>query len=200
MKLIKVSSGDEKFSRLLIRQTPGGKGVWKDCKFIVNEEVEVCDCWVVCHRSGLIKNEKTVCDPDNVIYMSMEGEEAIVEEGVRDKFLDQFSKVISCDRNINHNNVCYEQVNTWWVGNVVNHINGSGHKFFPEYRLDYDSLLKFRVPKKKTKISIIVSKKNSLNGHKKRLEFLDKLLESDLRSKIDVFVALAQFMATSQNK
>ena len=54
MKIIKVSaSGGKEFAKLLLRQTPGGLGVWGDCKFVVNEPVEYCDWWVVCHGPGL---------------------------------------------------------------------------------------------------------------------------------------------------
>ena len=31
----------------LLRQTPGGRGVWGDHRFFVNEDVDACDYWVV---------------------------------------------------------------------------------------------------------------------------------------------------------
>ena len=37
----------------LLRQTPGSKGIWDNCQFFVNQDVEECDMWVV--YEGLLK-------------------------------------------------------------------------------------------------------------------------------------------------
>lgn len=65
MNIVKVSSGDKDLSKLLLRQTPGCNGIWGNCRFYVNEDIDQCDWWVVCHGSGLKKIETTICDPSH---------------------------------------------------------------------------------------------------------------------------------------
>ena len=186
MIVVKVSTGASDLSSLFLRQTPRAKGVWGDCRFIINEEIKSCDWWIVCHRSGLVNTESTYCDPNNIVYISMEGSEALAGGGTSDRFIKQFSKIISCDRNIEHSDIVHEQVNTWWVGNTVKREEG-GHEFTSEYTLDYDSLRSMSMPKKKTRISVIVSNKKNTSGHKKRLEFIKKLTKTPLGEFLDIF-------------
>lgn len=51
----------------LIRQTPGSKGEWGPCKFVVDNGVEECDWWVT--YEGVTK--KTKVPKSNVILMLM---------------------------------------------------------------------------------------------------------------------------------
>ena len=95
MIVVKVSTGASDLSSLFLRQTPGAKGVWGGCRFILNEEIKSCDWWIVCHRSGLVNTESTHCDPNNIVYISMEGSEALAGGGTSDRFIKQFSKIIS---------------------------------------------------------------------------------------------------------
>ena len=88
MKIIKVSSGKPEFNNLLLRQTSGMSGVWGDCKFILNSEIKKCDWWFVLHGSGLIKNEECLCDPNHIVYVSMEPNETMSK--VSNNFLEQF--------------------------------------------------------------------------------------------------------------
>lgn len=184
MKTIKVSAGSSEFSRLLLRQTSGGSGVWKDCKFIVNQPVERCDWWVVCHGSGLRQVESTFCDPNHIVYISMEPTESVghITEG----FLNQFSHLVLCDRNISHPNIRYANGLTWWVGMTVRHQDNC-HHFSPDYALDYDLLKAMQWPQKKNRISVIVSKKNFLDGHKRRIDFINKIKELPIGKYIDIF-------------
>ena len=100
MKIIKISSGLPENKNLLLRQTENFSGVWGDCKFFVNENIEKCDWWFVLHGSGLNKLESCICDPDHVIYVSMEPDENMSK--VSNKFLSQFSCLITCDRKVIH--------------------------------------------------------------------------------------------------
>ena len=159
MKIIKVSSGNSKFSALLLRQTPKGKGIWGDCQFLVNQDVERCDWWVICHVSGLQKKESTLCDPDHIVYISMEPSERILD--ISNDFINQFSKIVVCDRNISHRNIKYANGITWWVGINMQHNNGI-HCFSPQYSLDYDILTNMKGPLKKNKISVIYNQISNL--------------------------------------
>jgi len=184
LKVIKVSSGNPDFSRLLLRQSPGGKGIWSDCQFIVNQPVERCDWWFVLHGSGLRLAEKTLCDPDHIVYVSMEPNESVGNISIN--FLEQFSRIILCDRKIAHKNITYANGLTWWVGMNLRHQNGQ-HQFSSDFALDYDRLTSMIMPKKQNRISVILSKKNFLVGHKKRLFFIEKLKEHPIGSYIDIF-------------
>lgn len=182
---VKVSCGRPEVSELFIRQTHGRLGIWGDCQFLVNEPVENCDWWVVCHGSGLSKAESAYCDPKHLVYISMEPSENIgcIAEG----FLNQFSHLVLCDRKISHPNIKYANGITWWVGMSVLHEDGS-HQFSSSPTLDYDSLNEMVWPKRKNnRISIIISDKRFIVGHASRLDFLKRLLKYPIGDHIDVY-------------
>src|SRR3990167_1960768 len=178
--LIKVTTGRPENSGLCLRKTPSGKGFWGNNQFIVNQEVDHCDWWVVCHSSSLVMPEVTRCDPDHIVYISMEP-----AEWVPSGFHTQFSKLILCDRKVQHRDIQYANGLTWWVGISVRHENG--HHFSPDYSLDYDSLRAMPVSVKQKCMSVICSKNNSLPGHKKRLAFLKRLKAHPVSQYIDFF-------------
>lgn len=180
MKIVKVSSGNAVLSNLFLRQTPGRRGVWQDCQFVLNQPVEKSDWWFVCHNGGLRDYEETYCDPDHLVYISMEPAESSSAG-----FLNQFSKLVLCDRNINHPDVTYLNGLTWWVGINVRHENG--HHFDPHVRYDYDSFKSMNCPEKKNRISVICSSHSALPGHRKRLAFLDRLRRHPVSRHIDLF-------------
>lgn len=179
--LIKLSAGKPELSVLSLRQTSSGNGFWGNNQFIVNQDIDYCDWWFVCHSSGLIRPEVTRCDPDHIVYISMEP----AEQWVPSKFHAQFSKLILCDRNVQHRNIQYTNGLTWWVGHNVRFENG--HHFSASYSLDYDNL-KTMMPISKPKcMSVICSNNSLLPGHKKRLEFLEKLKNHPISKHIDSF-------------
>jgi hypothetical protein len=181
MKIIKVSSGSEEYSNLLLRQTVGMRGIWGDCKFLVNQKVDYCDWWVVCHFSGLLKPEETFCDPNHLIYISMEPKEYFTTE----KYLNQFSKLVLCDREIKHPNIYYRNGLTWWVGLNVEH--KILHHFSKTFKFDYDSFSTMQPPVKNKLMSIVSSKNNNFPGHGKRLAFLEKLKNHSIGKYIDIY-------------
>lgn len=181
MKIVKVSPGSAELSNLFLRQTPGRCGIWQDCQFILNQPVAKCDWWVVCHFSALKQKETTVCDPNHVIYISMEPQELFVKE----KFLKQFSKLMLCDRCIRHPDIIYRNGLTWWAGMKVRHENG--HHFDPVGAIDYDGFKAMPIPCKTKLFSVICSNNSNLPGHQKRLAFLEKLRNHPLGSHIDLF-------------
>ena len=160
----------------LLRQTPGAKGVWGDCRFLINDEVEECDYWVV--HEGLLRTERTLCPPENTILIT--GEPPSVRT-YDEEFLKQFATVIACDRNIPHPNVIFSQQSLpWHVGRLVRGNETLG------FSKDYDELSAMSSFEKDKLISVISSDKSSTPGHALRLEFTRKLAER-LGSRIDVF-------------
>lgn len=184
MKIIKISSGLPENKNLLLRQTENFSGVWGDCKFYVNEKIEKCDWWFVLHGSGLNKMESCLCDPDHVIYVSMEPDENMSK--VSNKFLSQFSCLITCDRKVIHQKKIYQNWITWWVGILVNKLN-KNHEFRSIVKLNYDQLTKMDFPEKQNRISIIISNKNFSEGHRNRLNFIEKIRKLPISKYIDIY-------------
>lgn len=184
MKIVKLSCGNKEVSKIIMRQTPGGKGVWGEYKFIADDSLKECDCWIVCHVSGLMKKTTVRCDPKNIIYVSMEPDENIPNTNTN--FLSQFSKIIICDDEIEHKNIEKFNVITWWVGIGVKHHNNI-HQFKSNFQLDYDKLSAYNFKEKLDRVSIVISKKAITSGHIRRLEFLDKLKKTEAGKYIDIY-------------
>ncbi len=182
MKTIKLSVRPV-LSEIFLRQTPNANGVWGDCRFIVNSPVEKCDWWVVCHNSGLTETETTMCDPDHIVYVSLEPYDSWLPKD----FLDQFSRVVLSDRDIKHPRITFKTGLNWWVGIRVNFKDTGAHNFTPQYTLDYDSLSAMTCTEKNKFMSVICSTKSLWPGHKKRLNFLEKLRSHPISAHIDFF-------------
>lgn len=165
-----------------MRQIPNGDTVWGDCRFYINTPVEKCDWWVVFHNSGLVESETTFCDPDHIVYVSLEP----YDSWLPSHFFDQFSYLVLCDRKIKHPNIIYKNGLNWWVGIQVKY-EGTSHLFTPEYTLDYDQLSAMQFHEKEKFISVICSKKSSMPGHKKRKLFIERLMAHPISAHIDFF-------------
>jgi hypothetical protein len=160
----------------ILRQTPSEKGVWGNCRFFANEEVEDCDYWVV--YEGLSKPEKSTCPKQNTLLIT--GESPTVKK-YNPYFLKQFAAVITCQRSIKHPEVIYgQQALPWHVGRrQKGHVNISFTK-------DYDELKMITRFDKSKLISVISSDKSFTTGHRNRLQFVSKLVEH-FGSNLDVF-------------
>lgn len=187
MKVIKVSSGHPRFSRLLLRQTPSSSGIWNNTRFILNQHIETCDAWFVLHHSGLRFTDKTHCNPQNIFYASMEPSEKI--GNVSPRFLSQFPCLIACDPDVVHPNLIRLNYTTWWAGISVSHERNS-HVFQDRVNLSYDDFIKesrsHREPRL-NRVCCIISGKASLPGHRQRLEFLESLLKLPIGRYTDIF-------------
>jgi len=180
LKVIKISTGLS--ANLLLRQSPNMDGIWGDCRFLINTDVEKCDWWFVLHGSGLTRTEESFCDPEHVVYVSMEPNESL--SSVSSKFIEQFSNLVICDRVICHPNITYMNWLTWWVGIVV---NKDSDNFSKTHNLSYDDFINMKPIAKENKISIIVSNKNLTIDHQKRINFVDRLLDSSIAKYIDAY-------------
>lgn len=183
MKIIKISTGDSR-KKILQRQIPGGRYRWGDCEFHIDTKLKVCDWWFICHVGGLRAVEKITCDPDKIVYLSMEPNEKIA--GTQDQFLKQFGLIVSCDENIRFDNIIYKNIHTWWVGLSVD-ISKGKHIFSKKYNLDYSSIADDVNKKKINRISVIMSSRSTLKGHKARDNFIERIKTHKISKYVDIY-------------
>ena len=173
---IKVSTN---FSDLpIIRQTPGSKGVWKDCVFFVNQDVDGCDWWFV--YEDLPKPEAANCPPDHLVFITGEPPTTRMYDP---QFLAQFSAVITSHTDLAHHNVILmQQALPWHIGtrrdsggDIKNYMNIDDF-----FQIDLDDIKKSKL------VSVISSDKKFTRGHRQRLKFIDRLLNR-IGDQVDVY-------------
>jgi hypothetical protein len=159
-----------------LRQTPGGNGVWGNCRFIVDEPVESCDFWVV--YDGLLEPETTSCPPGATLLVT--GEPPSVKL-YRPGFVAQFGAVRTCHRQIVHPHVTLGQpALPWHVGR-----RQQAHQNLA-FTWDYDALKGVSSFPKSRLISVISSDKVQTAGHRRRLKFVQRL-KQHFGDQLDVF-------------
>ncbi len=171
---------------LFLRHSPSMSSQWNDTKFNVNTNEKKCDWWVIMHNSALKVTETAFCDPNHVVYVSLEPNESV--GNVAQQFLNQFSLILSTDTEINHPNLLNLNLQPWHIGQTI-HFKNQKHIFSTDNYLTYDDLILDINEKKKNKISAIISKKSFLPGHKKRLNFIETLMASKIAPHIDLYGA-----------
>lgn len=147
-----------------LKQTPGLSGKWGDFQFYINEGIDTCDYWVV--YENLPSQDSTICPKENTIFIA--GEPTAIKKYNQD-FLNQFSKIITCQMAIQGPNVYHMT---------------PGHTWFP--KKSYDELSSNDKVEKSKLISLVVSNKTDTRGHKKRLDFCLKL-KDHFGDKMDIF-------------
>ena len=181
---VKITTGPENSFENISRQLNRNTRIWNTCIFYINEHIEECDWWIICHPSSLKIIESTKCARENIVFISMENKENL--EVITNHFLNQFGKLITTDREVQHKCKVYKTGHTWWVGWQVEIINKQ-HKISKEYRFDLDDLVKMPPMSKNKFISVIISNKNTMTGHQKRNEFIQKLLLTEVGQFIDCY-------------
>lgn len=152
-KIIKVKLTTEHPHWPLLRQTPSSSGILGNYQFFINQDISECDYWVVI--DGLLKVEETTCSPENIILIT--GEPPSIKT-YGQNFINQFATVVTCHRDIKHQNIVYsQQAQPWFVGKT------------------YDELGSISSVKKNKLLSIIASKTLITEGHRQRYEFALKL-------------------------
>ena len=150
--IIKLSTN---YYHPLARQAPGGLAVWKDATFHINQDVDACDAWVV--HEGLMRSEATLCPTSQVFLLTGEPPDAKTYEP---GWLAGFARVATCDRDLRHPaSVLAQTALPWLVGR------------------SYDELAKTDFPVKTEDIAAICSNKAMIGGHRRRLHFVERLLE-----------------------
>jgi hypothetical protein len=163
MKIVKLTFN---YDWPLFRQTPNFSQIWGDYKFIIDDNLKECDFWVIYTDYELIE-ETVKCNPKNVIFIP--GECYNTSPKFSQNFLDQFGTIITVQREIKHKNIIYSHnANPWFIGK------------------SFDELNLLKTPKKTKLISVISSNKAFTEGHKKRLEFVEKL-KNHFGEELDVY-------------
>jgi len=142
----------------LARQTPGGNGLWKDVQFYIDQPVDECDAWFI--YDGLVQPETTVCPVENIVFVTAEPPSVKTYEA---KWLRQFARVLSSQRDLPHPQVQLSQTGLPW------HAGRS-----------YDEMAQEGFPKKSKNLSIIASNKSFTAGHQQRLAFVEQLKQRSL--------------------
>ena len=150
----------------IFRQTENFSQVWENYKFVIDENLKECDFWIV-YTDYNLKAEKVKCAPENIIFIP--GECYHTSPKFNQNFLNQFGLIITVQRELKHKNIIYSHnANPWFVGK------------------SYDELRTNLLSDKSKLISVVSSNKAFTAGHRKRLEFVQKL-KNHFGDQLDVF-------------
>ena len=165
MKIVKLTTPSS--VPPLKRQTPNSSLTWGNYKFIINEEIEEADYWIVGDELSA-KEVSCRCARENVFLTT--GESAYIKLYSR-SFTKQFAKVFSFQRNLflRKNTVKSLPMLPWFAGakqvdemKVWDTIN----------YLDYDFFVNDTPVKTINRIAVVTSNKRLTKGHCRRLDFI----------------------------
>jgi len=160
----------------LLRQTHQSLGIWNNCHFFLNKDIDECDFWVV--YEGLLTIEKTKCPYNYTTFIT--GEPPSIKKYNPD-FLNQFGTIITFRRDIEHPHIIYTQTALPW--HIGRRVRGTVNISFSKNFDELESLSNFQ---KNKLISVISSNKQFTEAQRKRIEFLISLREY-FGSSIDIF-------------
>lgn len=157
------------------RQLPKCSFSWKGYEFIINQPCEEVDYWVV-YSKGRREVEMCRVAPGNTLFITGEPD-SIYHYSQR--YVNQFAKVLSCQKYLKHKNLVHSQpAQPWHIGKQIirSRETGKESQEAAEYTQTYDTL-KVSHPEKTKLMSIITSNKAFTKGHRERIEFVMKLKE-----------------------
>jgi len=155
--IVKVLSIDNQKNWL--PQSPNASGIYGNIQFVFDDRKE-CDYVIVKNR--LIEKHEVICDPKNVWALMMEPP----IRGFFDFTLfghNQYEKVFRSGKYPGNSKYIESHIMTYWYS----------HK-------DYDTLINHQIGDKAKKIACVSSDKSFLPGHKKRLDFVNQLIETEI--------------------
>jgi Glycosyltransferase family 10 (fucosyltransferase) C-term len=162
----------------LARQTPNNSGIWGECQFFINDDTKECDYWFVI--DNLYKEESVISNPKNTIIITLEFPEIRPEINI--KFLKQFDTVLTYSRQINHpKTVDIIAPFPWHIGINTTNIDTIANNY-----KNYDDFKMCSIADKPKLISVVSSNKKYIEGHRKRLIFVDALKDY-FGERIDIF-------------
>jgi len=151
----------------LARQTPKNLGIWGECQFFINDNIEECDYWFV--LDDVTNNESTICSFKNTIIITLEFPS--IRPSINLRFLKQFNTVFTYSRKIDHPKVIdVLSPFPWHIG--VDNTNSD--TITKDYKI-YDDFKSLEILDKSKLISVISSNKVYTEGHRQRLEFIEAL-------------------------
>jgi len=157
----------------LLRQTPGGKGVWDGVRFTLNPE-PTCDFLVVLNNK--MKTEtKARCPRENVWCLMQEPYMKGHTDWMVEKLTD-YSRVLSHHVPAGASKFTISHPAIPW------HVNKT-----------FDELISLEIPSKPKTLSWVVGNARDLPGHRKRWAFLE-YIQQDGSLDIDLFGRAVQFI------
>jgi len=157
----------------LLRQTPGGKGVWDGFQFILDPE-PTCDFLVVLNNKMKMETHAQ-CPPENVWCLMQEPYMKGHTDWMLEK-LDPYSQVLSHHGPSSQPKFAVSQPAIPW------HVNKT-----------FDDLVALEMPNKPKTLSWVVGNARDLPGHRKRLAFLE-YIQQKVSLDIDLFGRAVQFI------
>ena len=145
-----------------LRQTPQRLGVWDNVQFVTdNDSAGPFDCWIV--FDDLARESQAFVRGGNVVFVTWEPP---IVRGYNQRFLDQFSAVLTFRDDINHRNrIRSNPLLCWWIGTQGGH---SGQVVLR----DYDSFKSSVFSEKQLVVSCVCSDKAISEDHRRRLAFV----------------------------
>lgn len=177
-RMIKVKvSAPTREGTCVSRQLPEASGLWGNCQFFVNDDLEECDYWVI--FESVSGEESAICRRENTILVTAEPPHVKLYDSL---FCGQFGGVITCQEQVRHRNLVLSQQGLpWRLGlGMVDRKNCIYSSI-----MSYNELVDIDASKEKL-VSVFVSGKSYVRGHLARDEFVSKLKER-LGDKIDVY-------------
>ncbi|MFM7471318.1 MAG: glycosyltransferase family 10 domain-containing protein [Nodosilinea sp.] len=153
---------------------------FNDIQFTINQPVKTCDAWIV--YQGLFRPETTHCPPENVILFTYE------PPGLHDypqAFLNQFAKIVTCHRSIQHPGVIYRHQAQPWLAGLYRDGQHNIHRS-DQVRFTVDDFAAMAPPAKPRLLSVLCSNKVVTEGHRHRLAFVGQLRQA-LGDAVDVY-------------
>ncbi|MEM7476304.1 MAG: glycosyltransferase family 10 [Planctomycetota bacterium] len=167
-------------SELILRQTPGRTGRWKEFEFVgadnlnPDSKAEQFDGWVV--YDDMPTAAEYCCPRSNTLLITGEPESI---RRYRRRYTSQFGRVWSSQAAIQHPHVKRRNEGQHWhYALSKSSVHGC--------QLGFDELEKLQCPSKTKLASVICSAKASTADHRKRFEFV-KALKDEFGDQIDWF-------------
>ncbi len=148
----------------VLRQTPGGDGVWGNCQFVVNGPEGAYDRVVVYDTMAAPLDVR--CPPDGVFLLVGEPPEF---KSYHPEYLAQFACLLTPDSNMPHPRIVDTVIGQPWYVGLAFEMNQA-----PRPTMRFEDLAEAR-PEKTDAVSVMASYKKSTQGHLARPRLVETL-------------------------
>jgi hypothetical protein len=148
---------------LMLRQTPGGKGLWKSAEFVLGDEDSTAD-WLILVDEPKPSVSTTIPKERRILFVT-EPDDC---KRYPSSYLNWFGTVVSPEKLARYRgrHVRRQSALPWWMG---------AGNFFTQSLSSvsvYEDLLNTPVPPKSQLLSVVCSTHNIIPMHRKRIEFV----------------------------
>lgn len=155
----------------ILRQTPGGEGVWGNYRFVIDANPDArsghFDAWVVYNNLADGAEREAICAKERTILLVGEPPS---RSDIHPSFAAQFGTLVTCHRSVQHPNLYHtQQALPWWVGLQ----REEQFKFVTN--IGYQEFAAMTAIPKTRDISIICSSLAITPEHRKRIRFVRDL-------------------------